>query len=87
MYVDQNVISSAAQLIYDGISEIAEPFADDEADHRGFDEDEASALKAVLDEVTWADLCEAVRLAARRVNARPDEDDAESDEPAEDDVR
>jgi hypothetical protein len=88
-FVDHNIISSAAQLIMDGIEQTAQPFADDQSEWQGFDEDEAKALKAVLDEVNWSDLCEAVRLAAQRVNARPDAEvdeyeDESGDEPYDD---
>lgn len=71
VYVDQNVISSAAQLIFDGLDALP---AADEAEWKGFDREETEALHAVLDEVEWVDLCVAVERAANRVNARTDDE-------------
>jgi hypothetical protein len=75
MYVDPQVINAAAQLVNDMLGDTP---VDDETEHRGFEEDDAQALQDILDEVTIADLYQAMKAAADRLPEPTDEQAEES---------
>jgi hypothetical protein len=78
MYVDPEVISSAATLIQVAIDD-GLPWKD-EAEWKGFDEEQTAALKAVLEEVNHGDISVALRHAAARLpEPEHDEPDTVSD--------
>jgi hypothetical protein len=75
VYVNHGVLESVANLI-DGALSNGLP-SDDEAEWKGFDEEDAAALDAVLDEITWNDLLEMARGVAARM---PEPTGQDSDE-------
>lgn len=60
----QPLIHDAAQFLAAGIPDLP---IDDEIDHRGYDEDDATDFVDLIDELTWADLVVALTRAARRL--------------------
>lgn len=65
MYVDYEIISSAAQLIR-GMLDNGLP-VEDEARFQGFDAEQTKTLRALIQELDWGDLCVALRQAATRL--------------------
>lgn len=64
MNITAAVLDSAANLLQGAMDGMP---VEDEAEWKGLDDDEAKALEAVLDEVSWADLYYAAECAARRL--------------------
>ncbi len=77
MYIDDYEIEVAALLIDDALS-FGLPYQD-EAERRGWSQDGAQALQTLVDELSWSDLCVALRLAADRLAAEPEPDTAPPD--------
>jgi hypothetical protein len=75
MNITGAVLDSAANLLQGGMDSMP---VEDEIEWKGLDEEEAAALEAILDEVSWADLYAAAEAAARRLSARsgPVEDES-----------
>lgn len=72
-WVDDSIIQSAAQLIVAGLDELP---VEDTAEWRGYNNEDAKAFKALIEELNWPDLCVALRLAAERLPEPTYDDEA-----------
>jgi hypothetical protein len=75
MHVDLEIISAAAHLIAVDIESLP---CEEDAEWRGFDEEDAKTYQALLSEITWADLIPAVRSAADRLPEPTDDEDEDA---------
>ncbi len=73
MYIYDDEIEAAALLIDDALS-FSLPYQD-EAEWRGWSQDGAQRMQTLVDELSWSDLCVALRLAASRLAAEVDPPD------------
>ncbi len=80
MYIDDDEIEVAALLIDDALS-FGLPYQE-EAEWRGWSQDGAQALQTLVEELSWSDLCVALRLAASRLAAEVDPPDASTNSSA-----
>lgn len=74
-YIDPEIVQAAAELISNGASEGP---IEDQAEHSGLDARQTRILEDLLDNLLPADLHEAIRQAASRLDEAdyPDEDAA-----------